>query len=102
MSDEKEVFGVEKAIRNFPINGEIQYKPNIFTELGIYRNNKFGIRPSIYKSIKVVGGDSDYKIKNIAKEDWLYKKPTATIDQGVSNCRGKSLLESWVTTFVPD
>ena len=74
MSDETEVLGVERALRNIPIRGELMYKPNIYTELGIYRSNKFGIRPTIYKSVKkVVGGDSGFEIQNIAKEEWLYR-----------------------------
>ena len=74
MSDETEVFGVEKSLRNIPIRGELMYKPNIYTELGIYRSNKFGIRPTIYKSVKkVVGGDSGFEIQNIAKDEWLYR-----------------------------
>ena len=32
MTDQKEVFGVEKAIRNVPIRFAIQYKPLIYTE----------------------------------------------------------------------
>jgi len=82
MSDETEVFGVEKSLRNIPIRGELMYKPNIYTELGIYRSNKFGIRPTIYKSVKkVVGGDSGFEIQNIAKDEWLYRHPKTTTDQ---------------------
>ena len=32
MTDQKEVFGVEKAIRNVPFRFAIQYKPLIYTE----------------------------------------------------------------------
>jgi len=82
MSDETEVFGVEKSLRNIPIRGELMYKPNIYTELGIYRSNKFGIRPTIYKSVKkVVGGDSGFEIQNIAKDEWLYRHPKTTTEQ---------------------
>jgi len=74
MTDQKEVFGVEKAIRNVPIRFAIQYKPLIYTELGIYRGNKFCIRPTIYNSVKEVlpDGDSEFKIENIAREDWHF------------------------------
>ena len=30
--------------------GKLTYKPDIFTYLGIYRGNKFGIMPNIYTS----------------------------------------------------
>merc|ERR1712037_51913 len=71
---QKEVFAVEKAIRNVPIRFAIQYKPLIYTELGIYRGNKFCIRPTIYNSVKEVlpDGDSEFKIENIAREDWHF------------------------------
>merc|ERR1711934_257966 len=46
----------------------------IYTELGIYRGNKFCIRPTIYNSVKEVlpDGDSEFKIENIAREDWHF------------------------------
>merc|ERR1712238_626090 len=45
-------------------------------------SNKFGIRPTIYRSVKkVVGGDSGFEIQNIAKDEWLYRHPKATTDQ---------------------
>jgi len=74
MTNQKEVFAVEKAIRNVPIRFAIQYKPLIYTELGIYRGNKFCIRPTIYNSVKEVlpDGDSEFKIENIAREDWHF------------------------------
>jgi len=78
MTDENEIIGVERAIRNVGIRGlrgDLQYKPNIYTELGIYRNNKFGIRPTVYKSARKHGVDGDYgfEITNLAKEEWIYR-----------------------------
>jgi len=74
MTDENEIIGVERTIRNVSIRSDLQYKPNIYTELGIYRNNRFGIRPTIYKSmIKRVGEDSGFEITNLAKEEWVYR-----------------------------
>jgi hypothetical protein len=96
MSDETEVFGVEKSLRNIPIRGELMYKPNIYTELGIYRSNKFGIRPTIYKSVKkVVGGDSGFEIQNIAKDEWLYRHPKTTTDpeESVKDENNNDVLE---------
>lgn len=74
MTDENEIILVERAIRNVSIRADLQYKPNIYTELGIYRNNRFGIRPSVYRSMKkTVGGDSGFEITNLAKEEWVYR-----------------------------
>jgi len=74
MTDENEIIGVERTIRNVSIRSDLQYKPNIYTELGIYRNNRFGIRPTVYKSmIKRVGEDSGFEITNLAKEEWVYR-----------------------------
>lgn len=72
------------------------YKPNIYTELGIYRSNKFGIRPTIYKSVKkVVGGDSGFEIQNIAKDEWLYRHPKTTTDpeESVKDENNNDVLE---------
>merc|ERR1711874_475374 len=74
MTDENEIILVERAIRNVSIRADLQYKPNIYTELGIYRNNRFGIRPTVYRSMKkTVGGDSGFEITNLAKEEWVYR-----------------------------
>ena len=74
MTDETEIVGVERAIRNVGFRAELQYKPTIYTELGIYRNNKFGIRPTVYTSFrKNVDGESGFEITNLAKEEWVYR-----------------------------
>lgn len=43
--------------------------------LGIYRGNKFGIRPTIYSSAKEVlpNGDFEFKVQNVAEEEWHYR-----------------------------
>jgi len=83
MTDETEIIGVERAIRNVSIRADLQYKPNIYTELGIYRSNRFGIRPTIYRSLrKTVDGVSGFEISNLAKEEWIYRhSPDPVADQ---------------------
>jgi len=74
MTNETEVREVEKAIRNVPIRCNMQYKPVVYTDLGIYRGNKFAIRPTIYTSERKVLPDGNYEfnVENIADEDWHY------------------------------
>ena len=74
MTNENEIVGVERAIRNVGFRADLQYKPTIYTELGIYRNNKFGIRPTVYTSVrKNVDGESGFEVTNLAKEEWVYR-----------------------------
>ena len=40
----------ESQLRSAGVFGDLRYKPDIFAILGIYRNNAWGIRPSIYLS----------------------------------------------------
>ncbi|XP_031556947.1 UPF0696 protein C11orf68 homolog [Actinia tenebrosa] len=47
---EDDVRRVEKGIRNAGILVGMQYKPDIYTNLGIYAKNKFGIAASVYTS----------------------------------------------------
>ncbi len=40
----------ESLLRSTKVLVDLHYKPDIFTILGIYRNNNWGFRPSIYMS----------------------------------------------------
>ena len=75
MTDETQIIGMERVIRNVGYRGDLSYKPIIYTELGIYRSNKFGIRPTVYKSEKKnsVDGQSSFEITNLAKDEWIYR-----------------------------
>ena len=46
------VMKAESQLRDAGLLGDLNYKPDIFTHLGIYRNNIWGFRPSIYTSKK--------------------------------------------------
>jgi len=50
-TDMDNVFAVEKCLRAVPIKKDLTYKPDIFTALGIYRNNKYNLKPVIYHSV---------------------------------------------------
>lgn len=49
-TNEEEVWAAEKSLRKLGITEHLYYKPNIYTTVGIYRENEWGIRPTIYKS----------------------------------------------------
>lgn len=49
-TNEADVFKLENAIRLAGVKTKLRYKPGIFADLGIYRNNEFNIRPTIYTS----------------------------------------------------
>jgi len=74
MTNQTEVHEVEKAIRSVPIRCNMQYKPIVYTDLGIYRGNKFCIRPTIYTSEREMlpNGNCEFKFENVAEEDWHY------------------------------
>jgi len=74
MTNQTEVYEVEKAIRSVPIRCNMQYKPIVYTDLGIYRGNKFCIRPTIYTSEREMlpNGNCEFKFENVAEEDWHY------------------------------
>jgi len=52
--DIDDVMKVENRMRSAGIAGWLTYKPDIFTYLGIYRNNEWNIRPTLYNSRMVI------------------------------------------------
>lgn len=48
--DEEEVYESERTIRSLGIKCSLHYKPDVFTYLGVYGMNPWGIRPTIYIS----------------------------------------------------
>ncbi len=51
----EEVLSLENKIRVLGIKCHLHYKPDVFSYLGIYRNNKWGLRPSIHESVFDLG-----------------------------------------------
>ena len=49
-TNEEEVWAAEQSLRKLGITEILHYKPNIYTTLGIYSRNEWGIRPTIYQS----------------------------------------------------
>ncbi|XP_062569894.1 UPF0696 protein C11orf68 homolog, partial [Saccostrea cucullata] len=48
--DEDQVYESERTIRSLGIKCQLQYKPDIFTRLEVYKNNIWNLRPTIYIS----------------------------------------------------
>jgi len=48
--DVAQVMRVENLMRSAGVSTDLLYKPDIFSALGIYRNNKWGFRATIYSS----------------------------------------------------
>ena len=49
-TDKDSVYELESAIRGAGIKCNMTYKPDAFTELGIYSRNKWNISPTTYRS----------------------------------------------------
>jgi hypothetical protein len=48
--DKDQVYESERTIRSLGIKCPLHYKPDVFTCLGVYRNNPWNLRPTIYTS----------------------------------------------------
>ena len=63
-----EVMRAENLLRQARVLGDLNYKPNIFTYLGIYRSNEWNIKPTIYNSTTVSIPDAKSRIRIAGSE----------------------------------
>ena len=91
MMDVDEIRNIEKLIRSMSIRSEMYYKPNIFSTLGIYRNNLYKLRPSIYTSQRDKKED-DFLFQCIMDENWKYKKSEAAKESSDANNNEADLI----------
>ena len=49
-ADADDVMRVERELRSLGINDVLYYKPDIYTYFGIYANNPYKIKASVYAS----------------------------------------------------
>ena len=49
-TDTEEVMACERGIRGLDLQYTMYYKPDIFTDLGIYASNAWGLKPTLYTS----------------------------------------------------
>lgn len=50
-TDEEQVVRLDEVIRAAGVKCVLQYKPDVYSYLGIYRNNRWKICPTIYESV---------------------------------------------------
>merc|ERR1712025_319636 len=106
--DTGQVMKVENIIRSIGVSTDLTYKPDIFSALGIYRNNEWGFRPTIYHSMVV---DERSKIVVVGTSKWYYntnrgleypynrkeglkKKVNVMVKEAVHGSRSKHLNEN--------
>jgi len=68
--DTDQVMRVENLVRSAGVSTVLNYKPDIFSALGIYRNNKWGFRPTIYSSKVTMEGRS--RVETVGTGKWYY------------------------------
>ena len=49
-TDKAEMLRVEKALRSLGITEIMKFKPRVYSSIGIYSNNEWNVRPTIYTS----------------------------------------------------
>jgi len=69
--DTDQVMRVENLVRSAGVSTVLNYKPDIFSALGIYRNNKWGFRPTIYSS-KVTMMEGKSRVETVGTGKWYY------------------------------
>ena len=69
--DTEQVMRVENLMRSAGVATILNYKPDIFSALGIYRNNKWGFRPTIYSS-KVMMMEGRSRVETVGTGKWYY------------------------------
>merc|ERR1719186_2490665 len=69
--DTEQVMRVENLMRSAGVTTILTYKPDIFSALGIYRNNKWGLRPTIYSS-RVLLMEGKSRVETVGTGNWYY------------------------------
>ncbi|XP_078352186.1 UPF0696 protein C11orf68 homolog [Oculina patagonica] len=59
-TNEEQVRAVEKGLREVGIITAMSYKPDVYTTLGIYRKNPWGLKPTIYTSHPETASDKKW------------------------------------------
>ena len=97
--DVAQVMRVENLMRSAGVTTDLLYKPDIFSALGIYRNNKWGFRATIYSS-RVMLAEGRSKI-SIAGSEKFYHNSSKGFEspQDLDNEKVDFSAESHVTCF---
>lgn len=63
--NQEEVFDCEHGLRKIGIKCPLMYKPDVYTYLGVYRNNPWDMRPTIYRSeYDIITGQSKIDVSS--------------------------------------
>ena len=60
-TDIQAVKRVLRGLRDLGISWPVQYKPDLFTRLGVYSGNKWGLNPILYRSKHAQEVDIEYE-----------------------------------------
>ena len=72
---------VEHCLREAGVRGDLRYKPAIFSVLGIYSNNKWGLKASILTSTALPGARSRVVFTDSGKPVSLEKDKAVNCDR---------------------
>lgn len=67
-TDEEQLVRLDSAIRAAGVKCVMYYKPDVYTHLGIYRNNRWKICPTIY--------ESQFDLKSVPRRSHIINKVT--------------------------
>ena len=84
--DTEQVMRVENLMRSAGVATILNYKPDIFSALGIYRNNKWGFRPTIYSS-KVMMMEGRSRVETVGTGKWYYNSSKGLLYPSSSSMR---------------
>jgi hypothetical protein len=72
--DEDCILAIERSARQLGVRLPMKYKPDIFTAVGIYRNNPWGLRPAIYTS-KYLKEKNAAEVESSVDLTWTIESP---------------------------
>ena len=88
--DTEQVMRVENLLRSAGVTSALNYKPDVFSALGIYRNNRWGLRPTTYRST-CLEAEGRSRVETVATGQWCYNSSKGIQrpeDQGVPGGEG--------------
>jgi len=95
--DTEQVMKVEYLLRFAGVDTPLTYKPDIFSALGIYRNNKWGFRAVIYISRVFSFVEGKSKVEVVGTDKWYYNSAKG-LEQSASNKEQDKIREKKVFT----
>merc|ERR1719470_827477 len=85
-TDTQQVMRVENRLRSVGVATILNYKPDIFSALGIYRNNKWGFRTTIYSS-KAMAMEGRSRVETVGTGKWYYNSSKGLLYPSSSNLK---------------